>query len=350
MVKKVVVVGGGLVGTAVARALRLRGVDVVVCERGVPGAEASWAAGGILSPQAECDVDGPMLRLCLDGLAGTLELCAALGDVGLRKTGTLDVATNASELLALQARVAWQQAAGLSAEWLEPDEVKARFRLAAGVGAAFFAGEAALEPRRFFEVLRGSAHSLGVKSVTGRRVVAVEPTRVILDEGTLQADAVVVCAGAWTAQVEGCGIDPAMIFPVRGQMVELQGEQASFDVVVYGHGGYAVPRLDGRVVVGSTMEHAGFTKAVTVGGLQKVLHTATSLVPALAEAPVLSTWAGLRPATRDGLPLLGKSKTDVWVASGHFRNGVLLAAVSGERLAAAIVDDVAIDRAFLPSR
>ena len=349
---KVVVVGGGLVGTAVARALRSRGVDVVVVERAVPGAEASWAAGGILSPQAECDVDGPMLRLCLAGLRDTLALCASLGDdalLGLRRTGTLDVARTIEEQAALQARVAWQQQAGLSAEWLTSSEVRARFNVCAQEGAAFFGGEAALEPRRFFELLRASAQSSGVRSVTGRRVIAVEPQRVILDEGTLQGDAVVVCAGAWTAQVQGSGVDPAMIFPVRGQMVELQGDQG-FDVVVYGHGGYAVPRADGRVVVGSTMEHAGYEKAVTAGGLLKVLQTATSLSPALAEAPVLSTWAGLRPASRDGLPLLGRAKTGVWVASGHFRNGVLLAAVSGERLAAAIVDDVAVDPAFDPSR
>ncbi len=347
---KVVVVGGGLVGTAVARALAKRGVDVVVCERGVPGAEASWAAGGILSPQAECDVDGPLLRLCLAGLAQTLELCASLGDVGLRTPGTLDVASTADERQALQARVRWQQLAGLSASWLEATEIQTRFDVDAPTfGGAFFPGEASLEPRRFFEMLRASAQASGVRSVTGRRVVAVEEQRVILDEGEIKGDAVVVCAGAWTAQVPGSGVDAALLFPVRGQMAELQG-QKTLDLVVYGHGGYAVPRAQGRVVVGSTMEHAGFAKAVTAGGLQKVLRTATSLLPSLVDAPVLSTWAGLRPATSDGLPLLGRSTSGAWIASGHFRNGVLLAAVSGERLAAALVDDVALDPAFAPSR
>lgn len=347
--KVVVVVGGGLIGTAVARALCLRGVDVVVCERGVPGAEASWAAGGILSPQAECDVDGPMLRLCLAGLQETLQLCRQLGDVGLRATGTLDIATNDDEAKGLQARVSWQQQASLSAVWLTSSEVKERFDVAASAGAAFFGGEASLEPRRFFEMLKSSASQSGVRALTGRSVVAVEPRRVILDEGTLHGDAVVVCAGAWTSQVQGCGVDTQMIFPVRGQMVELQGDN-SFDSVRYGYGGYVVPRADGRVVAGSTMEHAGFTKVLTAGGLHKVLRTAMSLVPALADAPVLSTWAGIRPGTKDGLPLLGKSKSDVWIASGHFRNGVLLAAVSGEKIAAAIVDGMAIDSAFQPSR
>ncbi len=362
----VVVVGGGLVGTAVAHALRKKGVAVVVVERAVPGAEASWAAGGILSPQAECDVDGPMLRLCLDGLRATLALCeqlreelaGELGDVGLRKTGTLDVAVDDDEARALHARVAWQQALGLEARWLEAADVKRRAPVGDVVGAALFAGEASLEPRRFFAALRARALASGVRFLTGRRVVSVEPRRVTLDDGVVDGDAVVVCAGAWTPQVQGAGVAAGAVFPVRGQMVELliaggDGTRAAaVDAapVVYGCGGYLVPRGDGRVVVGSTMEHAGFEKRVTAGGLQKVLTTATSLLPTLAQATVSSTWAGLRPATTDGLPLLGCSSSGVWVASGHFRNGVLLAAVSAERIAAAIVDDVAIDPVFQPSR
>lgn len=367
-VKSVVVVGGGLVGTAVARALRLRGADVVVVERGVPGAEASWAAGGILSPQAECDVDGPMLRLCLEGLATTLSWCRALGDVGLRTTGTLDVAVTDDEARALQERVRWQQALSLEARWLEPAAVRALAPIDNVRGAAFFAGEASLEPRRFFDALRASATTMGVRFATGRRVTSVSPRRVDLADDLaddldddrddadgsgarshIDGDAVVVCAGAWTPQVQGAGVDDGAVYPVRGQMVELLGDIVDAPVL-YGHGGYAVPRGDGRVVVGSTMERAGFEKRLTAGGLLQVLATATSLLPSLAQAPVTSTWAGLRPATPDGLPLLGRSSTGVWIASGHFRNGVLLAAVSAERIAAALVDGVAIDARFDPSR
>jgi glycine oxidase len=144
-------------------------------------------------------------------------------------------------------------------------------------------------------------------------------------------------------------VSPAAIFPVHGQMIELRTTLTDAPVV-YGGGGYLVARGDGRVVVGSTMEQRGFDKQLTVGGLHKVLTTATTLLPALSAAAVTSTWAGLRPATPDGLPLLGRSQTGVWVASGHFRNGILLAAISAERIAAAVVDDVAIDDAFRPGR
>lgn len=364
---KVAIVGGGLVGTSVARALRLRlngpRDEVIVVERGVPGAEASWAAGGILSPQAECDVDGPMLRLCLDGLRATRDLCASLGapvDTGLRNTGTLDVAASDDEAHELQKRVAWQREIGLDAVWLSAAEVRARVGSDGDVdvvgadlkGGAFFGSEASLEPRKLFESLRASTAALGVKSITGLRVASVDKKSVRFEDSDahVDADAVIVCAGAWTPQVKGAGVDKNAVFPVRGQMVELLTSLPTPAPVVYGCGGYLVSRGDGRVIVGSTMEHAGYVKALTAGGLLKVLKTATSLMPALADAPVSATWAGLRPATRDGLPLLGRSSTGVWVASGHFRNGVLLAAVSGERIAAAIVDGASVEEAFNPSR
>jgi glycine oxidase len=372
--KHVVVVGGGLVGTSVARALARAGAKVTVIERGVPGAEASWAAGGILSPQAECDVDGPMLRLCLRGLSDmrTLERELAVeqgggGDAGIgwRAAGTLDVATTAEQVATLQARVAWQQRLGLSAVWLDGDAVRARAPLGADViGGACFADEASLEPRRLFERLRASALRAGVSFLSGRRVRHVEERAVELDrdlEGALDAgregervvgDAVVVCAGAWTPQIAGVGVDDGAVFPVRGVMVEVEGGDVGrgFDAVVYGHGGYAVPRIDGRIVIGSTMDRVGFDKTITAGALSAVLQRAVTLLPGLVDRPVRSQWAGLRPATSDGLPLLGRSKTGGWIASGHFRNGVLLAAASGALLRDALLRDVAIDAAFAPGR
>ncbi|MBM4280338.1 MAG: glycine oxidase ThiO [Deltaproteobacteria bacterium] len=372
--RRVVVVGGGLVGLSVARALARAGAGVTVVERGVPGAEASWAAGGILSPQAECDVDGPMLRLCRRGLADMRalerELAAEQGGghdagIGWRTAGTLDVATTPAEAATLAARVAWQQAAGLQAAWLAGAAVRARAPVGGDViGGAWFADEASVEPRRLFEQLRANAQRAGVHFLGGRRVRRVEADAVELDrdlEGALDAgvageriegDAVVVCAGAWTPRVAGVGVADDAVFPVRGVMVEIDGGDVgrSFDAVVYGHGGYAVPRRDGRVLIGSTMERAGFDKTITAGALASVLRRAVTLLPGLAERPVKSHWAGLRPGTADGLPLLGRSTTGVWIASGHFRNGVLLAAASGALLRDAILHDAPLDAAFAPDR
>jgi glycine oxidase len=372
--RHVVVVGGGLVGISVARALARAGVAVTVVERGVPGAEASWAAGGILSPQAECDIDGPMLRLCLRGLDDMRALEAELrseqgqgsdAGIGWRAAGTLDVASTEAEAQQLAARVAWQRAAGLQAQWVDGATARARAPVGGDVvGGAWFAGEVSLEPRRLFEQLRASAERAGVRFLGGRRVRNVQASVVELDrdvdgaldagrqEERLEGDAVVVCAGAWTPQVEGAGVGAAAVFPVRGVIVEIDGGAVgqSFAAVVYGHGGYAVPRIDGRVLIGSTMERVGFDKTITAGALSSVLQRAVTLLPGLASRPVRSQWAGLRPGTGDGLPLLGRSPTGVWIASGHFRNGVLLAAASGAVLRDALLRGVAIDPAFAPAR
>lgn len=361
---KIIVVGAGLVGTSVARALALRGVDVVVIEKGVPGAEASHAAGGILSPQVESDHDGPFLRLCLQGLAATHRLLDQLTttngrdarvDVGLLEGGVMDVATTDDEVLHVQHRVQWQRAAGLTATLLDAHETRARVPVLGDVVcAAHFTNESVLEPRALFDLLRADAVRAGAQFVQ-RRVVRVDDKHVHLvdDVGNAEVvvgDAVVVCAGAWSAQVAGAGVPDGAVVPVRGQMLELQGPKGAFDVVVYGRGGYVVPRVDGRVVAGSTMERAGYDKQLTVQGLARITTMVSTLVPSLSSSPVTSTWAGLRPGTSDGLPLLGRQASGVWVASGHFRNGVLLAAVSGELMVGAILDGVVIDEAFAPSR
>jgi glycine oxidase len=348
---RVVIVGAGLVGTAIARVLARRGVDVVVVEKGVPGAEASWAAGGILSPLAECDDDGPMLRLCLDGLATTRtvagELRAAGHDVEWIDGGTLDVALDEAAEARLKARLQWQAKAGFEGEtggrWLDADAVRAQASIVGEVrGGAWFPGEASLDPRRLFLGLRATAEAAGATFLQ-RQVVGVARQRVVVDhDGVtdfIDGDAVIVAAGAWTPQVQGADVAADVVFPVRGQMLELQGPAGAFAPVIFSSKGYVVPRKDGRVLAGSTMEQAGFEKALTPAGLARLGAMVQALTPSLQHAPVLSTWAGLRPGTKDGLPLLGQQNNGVWIASGHFRNGVLLATQTAALLERALLDD-----------
>ena len=349
---RVVIVGAGLVGPAIARALALRGVDVVVVEKGVPGAEASWAAGGILSPLAECDDDGPMLRLCLDGLATTRTLAGALKaaghDVQWIDGGTLDVALDEAAEARLKARLQWQEKAGFVGDaggrWLDRDGVSAIAPVIGDVrGGAWFPGEASLDPRQLFLGLRATAEAAGATFLR-RRVTGVARQRVVVERDTgdvehLDGDAVIVAAGAWTPQVAGADVSADVVFPVRGQMLELQGPAGAFAPVIFSSKGYVVPRHDGRVLAGSTMEQAGFEKALTPAGLARLGGMVQALVPSLQHAPVLSTWAGLRPGTKDGLPLLGQQNNGVWIASGHFRNGVLLAAQTAVLLERALLDD-----------
>ena len=346
---RVIVVGGGLIGTATALALCDAGVDVVLIERGVLGAEASWAAAGILAPQVEVEGPGPFLALSRFGLTSLFAWCARLQersgvDVGLRRTGTLDVACDDAEEQALRGRIAWQRSERLSAEWLGVEEVR---RQVPGIhgdvrGAAYFADEGSLDPRRLFEAMSGALRKAGSQlQVIARRIERLDARERkvhLVDAPAVVGDVVVVCAGAWTAAIPGVPVAADAVFPVRGQIAELcTPPPGTFQSVVFGRGGYLVPRSDGRVLCGSTVERVGFDKAVTAAGLTAVLTRAMSLIPDLGAAAVSSTWSGLRPGTPDQKPLLGEASPGVWVASGHYRNGILLAAASAEIVTAGIL-------------
>ncbi|MBI1944204.1 MAG: glycine oxidase ThiO [Deltaproteobacteria bacterium] len=339
--RSAVVIGGGLIGCAVAAELRRRGHDVALLERAVPGAEASSAAAGILGPQLEHEEDGPAVDLGLAGREATLAwarvIAAETGvDVELGEPGALVKALDDDEARALERRVAWQRARGLRAEWR------------AGERAAFLPDDTTLDARRYAQGLAELAKKRGARVTAGVPVVglvhdgaAVCGVR-LADGSELRAGHVVVCAGAWSTIVPGvaeaAGLSHGAVFPVRGQIVELAGTPGLVPTMVYGGKGYVVPRKDGRLVCGSTMERVGFDKSVTAGGVRMVLDKAIKLVPAIAELRVNATWAGLRPATADGLPLLGKTRAPgLLLATGHLRNGVLLAALSGE-LVGALVD------------
>lgn len=342
---RVVIVGGGVLGTALAAELRRRGLGVVLLEKAVPGAEASRAAAGMLAPQAECDEDGPLLELALFSNRATHALADVVReetgvDVALDRQGLVDAAFDDGDAAKLRARVAWQTRRGLRAEVLAPQDARRLLPAlsTAIVEAAVFPDDHRLDTHAYADGLAALARARGAEVVQGAIVqgIVVEGGRArrvrVAQDGAARAiegDAVVVCAGAWSAHVEGAGLSLDDVFPVRGQIVLLQGPPGLFDRALWGAGGYVVPRRDGRVLCGSTMERVGFDKAVTAGGVRRVLDGALRLVPALADAPILSTWSGLRPGTRDGLPVLGAAGVDgLFLNTGHFRNGVLLAAGS----------------------
>jgi glycine oxidase len=355
---RVIVVGAGLVGMATALELDARGLPVTLLEKAVPGAEASTAAAGILGPQLEHATDGPTLDLTLEGARATRALVARLradvdADVDWVDAAAVKLAFSPEEVAELEGRAAWQRARGLRIDVVTGDEARRRDASLGphALAAAFLPDDQALDPRRY-----GAALQAAVKKRAGIEVRSGVPVRdllvvdgacsgVALEDGSeLLGAHVVVCGGAWSTQVPGVaaalGVASDFVRPVRGQMIELRGPPGTITRVVYGPGGYLVPRRDGRVVCGSTMEEAGFDKSVTVAGAQGILERARRFVPAVGDFALVSTWAGLRPAPHDGLPLLGPTKTrGLWLSTGHFRNGVLLAAVSASALAALLVGD-----------
>jgi len=346
-------------GSAVALRLAQRGIRTTVIERGIPGAEASSAAAGILGPQMEAHGPGPLLELALKSRALYPALAAELRDatgidVGYDRSGVLALALDEAGAAELTARAVWQRARGLRVNALSGDEARSREpALADAVVAALeLPDDAQVNARELARAFSQAAAAAGARFLTGRyvrRVVVTQEggtaraTGVELDGETLHADTVVVAAGSWSGVVEGAGVPSTVVRPARGQIVAIETRPPLFRHVVSVHGrGYLVPRRDGSVLAGSTLEMKGFRKEVTVGGLAAILSLAATLVPALAEAPVTGTWSNFRPYTEDHLPVLGPTAVrGLVLATGHFRNGILLAPITAQ----AIADLIATGRA-----
>ncbi|HSS45188.1 MAG TPA: glycine oxidase ThiO [Thermoanaerobaculia bacterium] len=343
----VVIVGGGAIGCALARELALRGVSVAVIERAEPGAEASGAAAGLLSPQADAVAPGPFFDLGVESRSlypdWARELSEETGsDVGYRRTGILRCALPGD-----RARLSvflWQREAGFALEHCDAAGVAARSdgRVSSEVREAlFFPDEAIVDSRRLTRALWLSAERRGVRILLGttarRFLVRGGICRgVETDRGAIEAARVVDAAGAWAAFDDTLPLR-LPVAPVHGQIVQLETREGVLPTVIQSEEVYVVPRADGSLLLGSTFESVGFEKRVTAGAVQKLIGAATRLVPSLASARFVTAWAGLRPGTPDGLPVLGPSPVPgLYLATGHFRNGILLAPVTARILAEAL--------------
>lgn len=335
----VVVVGGGPVGAACARELALAGRRVLVLEPEGESGQAWRAAAGMLAPQLEADQDSPLLELGIaarehyGSLAPALKEATGI-DIGLWREGIAHVAGDEAEAGELWSKVARQRQQGHLADWLDADEVKSRWPwLGPTRGALWAPHEGALEPERLVAALREEARRLGAVveqdaataiEARGDRVTGVAGRR-----GHYAAGEVIVAAGAWSAGIAGIP-RPIAVAPVRGQMAAFAWPPGARRAIVYGRGGYLVARGE-EAIAGSTMEYAGFDAQVTPAGLARVLASAAALCPALGGVQARRSWAGLRPMTPDGLPILGPEPRlqGLWYATGHGRNGILLAGLTG---------------------
>ena len=331
----VVIVGGGVIGCALARELAGRGAGVTVIEKGESGQEASSAAAGLLAPQAENLAAGPLLDLALESRrlypGWTAALVEETGiDVGYRRCGILRCALP-GEREPFSA-FAWQREAGLIVEACGAGAIASRSGGAASADISdglFFPEEGVVNNRLLTEALRVSGGRRGVTFLTqtpvlrvvsrGGRCAGVETAR-----GVIASEKVVNAAGAWAGFDAECGVP---IEPVRGQIVEIESPKP-LPAALESRDVYIVPR--GRsLLLGSTAERVGFEKKVTAAAVERLLGAAVRLAPSLANAAFLGAWSGLRPATPDGLPVLGPSRLPgLFLAAGHFRNGILLAPIT----------------------
>ena len=343
----VVIIGGGVMGCAAAYELSRRGVKVTVLERSVPGAEASSAAAGILGAQVESHQPGPLTELGLlsrklyPGLVKELERISGIS-IGYRRSGVLKVAYATGDVASLARDLAWQSRAKLPLARLTRAALLAREpALSAELqGGLWFEADATLEPRALLSALRISAEKLGAEFRSGSFVkrVAEQGGRAVgveLDDGSVVSGShVVLAAGSWTSLLTKADATTPRVVPARGQIVELRTSAPLLSSVLFGPDCYLVPRADGRLLIGSTLEFVGFRREVTAGAVAKLLTAAIRLVPALNDAELSASWSSFRPYTDDELPLLGPSATPgLILMSGHYRNGILLAPISAQIVA-----------------
>jgi len=342
----VVIVGGGIIGGSIAFELARRNLRVIVLDRQELMHEASWAAAGMLSPAPDCPAAIPLVPLARASLGlypGFIDAIEESSEIstGYQSSGTLEVLCHGDAERELSTLVALHHGLGLACEPLPLEEAQ---EMEPALGrdaraAAFLPDEASVNPRSLNAALLDASSMAGAELRPGANVVSLIRDKkrcagVKTATGEIfSAGHVVVAAGCWTSQLsEAAPYAPTR--PVRGQMVALRHAGIPLRRVLRSERGYIVPRdhdTPQNLVAGSTLENAGYEKAVTSGGLEEILGAVNELAPSLAAAEILDTWSGLRPGTPDQLPILGPTNVEgLMIATGHYRNGILLAPVTAK--------------------
>jgi glycine oxidase len=354
--KDVIIVGGGVIGCSIALRLAGAGLKVAIIERGRTGCEASRAAAGMLSPQAEASEPGAFLDLCLRSRAMYREFAELLKDtsgidIEYRDEGTLCIALAGEDPNQIARWASWQKNAALPLEELTASDI-ATLEPAVTTSAArgvFVPGDHQVENRRLMDALDAAVRQAGVEVIEGAEATALIIERgkavgMICNTAAMRAGAVVVAAGSWSSRLlQPLGLD-VRVTPARGQMLAVRGAATHLRHVLHSSRAYLVPRNDGRVVIGATVEYVGFNKAVTAGGIRGLLDAAIEMVPSLADCEIVEAWAGFRPDTEDHLPVIGPCDIgNLFLATGHFRNGILLAPVTAELVAQCVIHQTVPD-------
>ena len=344
-----VVIGAGVIGCAIARELARRGGDVLVLERDSPGRRATWAAAGMLSPLGETVGDGAFLELADASLhrfaSFAHELREETGiDVEYRTSGKMHVSTGSDDA-ALRSLATDPRAGRFEVALIDADAARAlEPALSERISLALLVGrDHRVNNRLLAQALLAAATAAGVRFRTAAAVAelavrrgAVQGVRLMSGEH-IAAPRVILAAGAWSGTIAGLPRS-LPVRPVKGQMFAVDGRAGRADRTtelliqrtIHSSACYILPREDGRLLVGATVEEVGFRKGATPRGMSRLMHDASAIVPAIADMPLLETWAGFRPATPDGLPVLAEDPAvrGLFYATGHYRNGILLAPIT----------------------
>jgi len=355
----VVIIGAGVIGLSIAWRLAAGGASVAVFDRGAAGAGASHAAAGMLAACVEAEPGeealvalGRASQARWPAFAAELQQASGI-DVGLRSEGTLVVALTADDQARLHHQLMFQQKLGLPLQWISAAETRRREPHLAGklAGAVLSPEDTQVDNRKLAAALRiaviaAGAHINEHRPVRAISLIGERADGVLLADGTkVAADVVVLAAGAWSRSI--AGMPPELrppVRPIKGQMLALRMDAAAPLVthVVWAPGAYLVPRRDGRLLVGATVEEKGYDTSLTAGGMLTLLEAAWRAIPAVEELPIEEMWVGHRPGSRDDAPILGAAPIRGLVyATGHHRNGILLAPVTADAIARLVLDGLA---------
>ncbi len=341
-----IVVGGGAIGLLTARQLYLEGVDVMLLEKGPLGGESSWAGGGIISPLYPWRYDDAVNVLAERSKKIYPELTQTLFaesgvDCELINSGLFTVTDNLQEI------TQWANKWSVDARYI--DDLAAIHEIEPGVGSKVNKGLWMPEIQqirnpKLVKALKGSFRHLSIpyREQTEVKEIIVKNNKVCgirTSSETLLADKVIIASGAWSAQfnVTQNSVD---VVPVKGQMIMYKGAPGLVRRIVLSEGHYIIPRKDGRILAGSTLEKIGFDKEISTAAHEELHQAAVELVPLLADLPIERQWAGLRPGTEKGIPYICQHDDieGLYVHAGHFRNGIVLGAASAELMADIILN------------
>jgi glycine oxidase len=350
----VAIIGGGIIGSSIAFELAAEKLDVVLLDREEPGRGASWAAAGMLSAAPDSPEARPLVPLAKESLGLYPQFVSRIEDatepfMHFSSEGTLQVFPRSNAEIERDKMVADLKTLGIESE---PVTLETARKMESAISpnanaVAWLPGESTVDPRSLMEAILAALRHRGVEIRAGCSATSIMRqagtcTGLTANGEPINAKSVVLAAGCHSANLageDGWLSRYAPTRPIRGQMLALHSTEIQLRRVLRSDRGYLVPRHEGRIVAGSTLEDVGFNKNLTAGGIREILDAAIELAPGIAHAKVMETWAGLRPGTPDHLPIIGPTDIDgLFVASGHYRNGILLAPITAKLVRDWIVD------------
>ena len=354
---KSIVIGAGIIGLSASYFLKKHNFDITVIEKNKAGMEASYAAAGMLAAQSEFDFYEDFMDFCIksrdiyESYCSEIEKTSGI-DVEFQKCGMLRPALNEDHVNHLKNNCKWQKNKGFEIEFLSGEEIR---KIEPGLSENIICGlhsknDGQVNNRKLMKALIIANKKIGNKIIENTEIkdYLIKNNRIIgvktSNNETFNADIVVNTAGSWSSLISKDLIPNFNIKPILGQMVSLQSDKPLLNKVIFasilGKGGYIVPRKNNEIILGSTMEDAGFEKKITDEGISSILKKCHEIVPELKKLKIKEKWCGFRPFASDNLPIIGKTNIEnLILATAHGRNGILLAPITTKAVEELIVND-----------